>query len=149
VEPRRVPSGVRSHLGCVCGGNTAVTPRYFIDTGTLLGAIRHGGFISPEDREDVDLGILRESEPRLREIQHLTWERCGFPMIHRRCGEAAGWTVRGKGGLPLRYASICVLRKCGRDSRGARVHGLHTPPLPRTAVCRVHVCLRLVCSFPW
>ena len=56
---------------------------YFIDTGTLLGAIRHGGFISPEDREDVDIGILREDEPKLLELKDLTWQRCGFPMIHR------------------------------------------------------------------
>jgi len=57
--------------------------QYFIDTGTLLGSIRHGGFISPQDREDVDLGILRDDEPKLLAMKHLTWERCGFPMIHR------------------------------------------------------------------
>ena len=86
---------------------------YFIDTGTLLGAVRHGGFMSPADREDVDLGIMRVDEPKLRSLQHVTWQRCGFPMIHR----SDRWVQQGhivcvycpRSMGTTRLCSVCVL----------------------------------------
>lgn len=56
---------------------------FYIDEGTLLGAVRDGGFFDADDREDTDWSILSKDTDYLYNLRHLSRERCGFPMIHR------------------------------------------------------------------
>lgn len=58
-ELKKLQVNILDEVDAFCRGNGI---RYWIDCGTLLGAVRHGGYIPWDD--DIDIGMLREDFDR-------------------------------------------------------------------------------------
>lgn len=55
----------------------------WMDAGSLLGTVRHGGFIPWDNPPDIDMMIRDADGPRLKAALRDIALECGFPAIHR------------------------------------------------------------------
>lgn len=62
-EIKKIETGILKYIDEICKENNI---QYFIYAGTLIGAIRHGGFIPWDD--DIDIALTRDNYNRLLEI---------------------------------------------------------------------------------
>lgn len=72
-ELKKIQTGILQKVADFCEKNSI---RYWIDCGTLLGAIRHKGYIPWDD--DIDIGMLRKDYEKFKELFNLQNERYRF-----------------------------------------------------------------------
>lgn len=76
---------VLRYIDCICRENHIL---YWLDSGTLLGAVRHGGFIPWDD--DIDIGMLRKDAMKFKRIMLKQSENKDF-ILHCKKTDAHYW----------------------------------------------------------
>eukprot|EP01089_Gocevia_fonbrunei_P006805 TRINITY_DN17813_c0_g1_i1.p1 TRINITY_DN17813_c0_g1~~TRINITY_DN17813_c0_g1_i1.p1 ORF type:complete len:201 (-),score=35.63 TRINITY_DN17813_c0_g1_i1:17-580(-) len=56
---------------------------YFLDGGSLLGAIRHNGWIPWDNQNDIDVGVLHWENDKISQLKTVFRKSCGY-MIDRK-----------------------------------------------------------------
>lgn len=84
----KIPSGrskqleILGLLKCFHELSVAHQLLYFIDAGTLLGQVRHGGFI-PHDDLDIDIGVPKSEINKLLGMKQDIEQKCGLSFVTR------------------------------------------------------------------
>ena len=75
-ELKEIQLGILDYVANFCESNKI---RYWIDSGTLLGAIRHKGYIPWDD--DIDIGMLREDYDNFSQLFNKTDSKFRFLCV--------------------------------------------------------------------
>lgn len=83
-ELRKIQVEILDNVVAFCEKNQI---QYWLDAGTLLGAVRHKGFIPWDD--DIDIGMLREDYERFSEL--FNHQRGSSQYVYRSCEIDKNW----------------------------------------------------------
>lgn len=106
-ELKELQMSILDYVDAFCKDNRI---KYTLSGGTLLGAVRHGGYIPWDD--DIDIQLLRDEYDRFTDIWNRTKDTHPFELISIESGNGIGY-VFGKIHNPKTITYVRGLKRTG------------------------------------
>ena len=106
-ELKELQMGILDYVDAFCKENDI---KYTLSGGTLLGAVRHGGYIPWDD--DIDIQMLRDEYNRFTDIWNRTKDKHPYEFVSIESGNGIGY-VFGKIHNPKTITYVRGLKRTG------------------------------------